>query len=179
MTALPYPPIRRWVLPQFLFETTLKGVRKSGGNVRESGALWLGERGTHAEICSVVLLQGKGVDQLPYRWKVGAEVFGAVTRWAKPRGLCLLGVVHTHLRGVPPRLSRADSEYSVQVPDMLAVVIGDGGAELDYRKWGWYVYESNSYRRLTNREFAVRLVFSAESPLEIRCANADGVLKST
>jgi proteasome lid subunit RPN8/RPN11 len=179
VTATPYPPIRRWVLPPSALVTTLEGVRQWGKKVRESGALWLGERATNARISSVVFLQGKGIDQLPDRWKVSAEVFGAVTRWAKPRGLCLLGVVHTHLRGIPPRLSRADREYSVQVPDMLAVVIGDGGAELDYRKWGWYVYEHDRYRRLTGQELIGRLIFNAEYPFEVCRADANGVSEST
>jgi proteasome lid subunit RPN8/RPN11 len=107
---------------------------------------------------------------------VSPEVFGVVTRWAKPQGLCLLGVVHTHLHGVPPRLSRADREYSVQVPAMLAVVIGEGGHERDHHNWGWYLYENNDYRQLLTQE--IRQLFELTSEgVELWHANADKIWK--
>lgn len=137
---------------------TAMGVQEAGEGVRESGALWLGNRNAIARVAAVVFPRGNGVEARAGRWKVAPEVFGAVTRWAKPQAFSLLAVVHTHLRGVPPRLSRADREYSVQVPGMLAVIIGDAGTELDHRRWSWYVYDRGEYRRLITEELNERLI---------------------
>jgi proteasome lid subunit RPN8/RPN11 len=128
---------------------TAMGVQDAGKNVRESGALWLGDRNEIARVATVVFPRGYGVEERAGRWKVAPEVFGAVTRWAKPQAFSLLAVVHTHLAGVPPRLSRADREYSVQVPGILALIIGNSGAEVDHRRWGWYVFDNGAYRHLT------------------------------
>lgn len=167
----PYPRIDRWVLPRAALSTTLTGVQKEGQSVREAGALWLGSRTDTARITTVVFPIGKGVEATAGKWKVSPEVFGVVSRWAKPLGLSLLGVVHTHLHGVPPRLSWADREYSVQVPDMLAVVIGEGGHEPDYRNWGWYLYDKNDYRQLLTQE-VTQLFEMTSHDIELRHANA-------
>jgi hypothetical protein len=168
----PYPHINRWVLPSAAFSATLRAVQEEGQSVREAGALWLGSRADTAHVTAIVFPTGKGVHATAGKWKVSPEIFGVVTRWAKPQGLCLLGVVHTHLHGVPPRLSGADREYSVQVPGMLAVVIGEGGHECDHHNWGWYLYENNDYRQLLPQE--VRQLFEMTSEgVELRRANAD------
>ena len=82
--------------------------------------------------------------------------------------------MHTHLRGVPPRLSRADREYSVQVPGMLAVVIGEGGHERDHRNWGWYLYDNNDYRQILTQEVRQLFEMTSES-IELRRANDDRI----
>jgi proteasome lid subunit RPN8/RPN11 len=170
----PYPRIDRWVLPSAAFSATLRAVQEEGQSVREAGALWLGFRADTAHVTTIVFPTGKGVQATAGNWKVSPEVFGVVTRWAKPQGLCLLGVVHTHLRGVPPRLSRADREYSVQVPGMLAVVIGEGGQERDHHNWGWYLYDNNYYRQLLTQELRQLFEMTSES-IELRRANADRI----
>jgi hypothetical protein len=167
----PYSRIDRWILPRAALSATLTGVQKEGQSVREAGALWLGPRTSAASITAVVFPTGTGVKASAGQWKVSPELFGVVTRWAKPQGLSLLGVVHTHLRGVPSRLSRADREYSVQVPDMLAVVIGESGHEPDYRKWGWYLYDKNAYRHLPTQELTQLLEITSQN-IELRGANA-------
>jgi proteasome lid subunit RPN8/RPN11 len=172
----PYPRINRWVLPSATFSATLRTVQEEGQSVREAGALWLGSRADTAHVTAIVFPTGNGVQATAGKWKVSPEVFGVVTRWAKPQGLCLLGVVHTHLHGVPPRLSRADREYSVQVPGMLAVVIGEGGHERDHHNWGWYLYENNDYRQLLTQE--IRQLFELTSEgVELWHANADKIWK--
>lgn len=150
------------------------GVREAGESVRESGALWVGNRSKVAHVSAVVFLRGNGVEETADRWKVAPEVFGAVTRWAKPQAFSLLAVVHTHLRGVPPRLSRADQEYSVQVPGILAVIIGDAGAEMDHRRWGWYVYDRGRYGRLTTQDLNELLIIHDQSVQKWQ-ADADSV----
>jgi len=170
----PYPHIDRWILPRAALSATLTGVQKEGQSVREAGALWLGPRNNAAGITSVVFPTANGVKATAGQWKVSPELFGVVTRWAKPQGLSLLGVVHTHLHGVPPRLSRADRQYSVQVPDILAVVIGEAGHELDYRNWGWYLYEKNAYRQLPTQELTKRFEITSQN-VDLRCADADTI----
>lgn len=173
----PYPPIASWIVPHDAMSATLSAVVEEGQGVRESGALWLGPRNNISRVTAVIFPRGKGVDATAGRWKVSPEVFGAVTRWAKPRGLSLLGIIHTHLPGIPARLSRADREYSVQVPGVLAVVIGEGGNDSDHLKWGWYVYEGNDYRRLQGQELAQRFEMNPkeEGELCFRLVNADGL----
>jgi len=173
--SAPYPAIHRWVVASSILPTTRKAVHEAGQGLKESGALWLGQRTETAKISAVVLLRGNGVEQSSGSWKVRPEVFGAVTRWARPQGLTLLAVVHTHLRGVPPRLSRADHEYSVQVPGVLAVVIGDGGAEADYHRWGWYVHENDRYICLNRNVLAARLILEDDYPFDFREADAEGL----
>lgn len=167
----PYPQIEEWVISPSVLETTRERVLADGNGIRESGALWLGERTQAAPISAIVFPRGEGVEQQRFQWKVSPAVFGSVTRWAKPLGLTLLAVVHTHLRGIPPCLSRADREYSVQVPGILAIVIGDGGAERDYEKWGWYLYDVG-YKRLNNRTLASRLRLDLLQPFRVLQADA-------
>jgi proteasome lid subunit RPN8/RPN11 len=170
----PYPQIDRWVLPTGALLATLRSVQEEGQGVREAGALWLGSRENTARVRAVLFPSGKGVEATAGKWKVSPEVFGVVTRWAKPQGLSLLAVVHTHLHGVPPRLSRADREYSVQVPGMLAAVIGEGGHEGDHGNWGWYVYEKNDYRQILNEELKQRVEMSSEK-VDVQRVNSEEI----
>ncbi len=170
-----YPRIDRWIIPEGVLAATLKGVRPPGRCGRESGAFWLGARAAIAQIRIVVLPAGPGVEESPGQWLVSPEVFGAVTRWAKPRGLTLLGIVHTHVLGVPPRLSWADRHLTVQVPGILAIVIGNGGEDSDYREWGWYVYEESGYRELVPSELAERLDIQPQRRGEVWHADAHGL----
>lgn len=173
----PYPPIESWVISPAVRSATLSTLVEHGQGVRESGALWLGRRAEISRVTAVVFPYGHGVDASIGKWKVSPEVFGAVTRWAKPRELSLLGVVHTHLHGIPARLSRADREYSVQVPGVLAVVIGEGGHERDHRNWGWYVYDKSDYRRLSGSDLAQRFNMNPEyeESFCLRLADANAV----
>lgn len=168
----PYPEIERWVIPRRVLTATLTGVQLGGRGGMESGAFWLGQRRAISEVEAVVLPAGTGVQQKAYQWSVPPEVFGTVTRWAKPRNLSLLGIVHTHVRGVPPRLSWADRQYSVQVPGVLAVVIGNGGGDHNHRDWGWYVYEQGDYRIVPGAEFAERFQIGSDARVEIWRADA-------
>src|SRR5258708_11476177 len=144
--AAVYPPIERWVVAEQVLAGTLEGVRSAGRLGREAGVFWLGRRDEMAQISAVVVLRGVGVEELPNCWRVSPEVFGAVTRWATPRNLCLLGVAHIHLGGVRPVLSWTDRSFGVRVPGVLSVVVGGAGGECDYLNLGWYVF-GNSYFR--------------------------------
>src|SRR6266850_5094262 len=139
MTAI-YVPIDRWVVAARVFSLTAENLRRAGRDGKESGILWLGRRDKTAQITATAFPSGTGVEECPGHWRISPEVFGTVTRWAAPRDLCLLGVAHIHLRGVPARLSRTDRNCGVQIPGILEVIIGDGGDQLDYRKWSWYVF---------------------------------------
>lgn len=154
---VPYPAIDAWVFPEDALGATLAAVRPSGLLGRESGVFWIGKRSALSCVASVVHPKGLGVGEHPGQWQVSPEVFGIVSRWAKKRGESLLGVAHIHGPGVPPRLSRPDRRQSVQAPGVLSVVIGNGGAEEDLREWGWYVYETEDYRRIGRQEFERRI----------------------
>jgi hypothetical protein len=173
--STPYPHIRCWLLSQELITITFQMIYENSQDIKESGALWLGRRTANARVSAVIFPCGRGVEQSPGSWRVGPEVCGIITRWAKPQGLSLLAVLHNHLRGVPTRLSRADREYSVQVPDMLSIVIGDGTRESDYQRWGWYVFEDQSYRVMAIREIGERISLCTDCPLAIQHADADGI----
>jgi len=176
MSANIYPPIREWLMPEGVFTSTLAGVKPSGERGTESGAFWLGKRATRTRIEAVVLPSGPGVEEHPYQWRVSPEVFGEVARWAKPRGLTLIAVAHTHIRGVPVDLSWADRTRSVQVPGMLAVVIGNGGHDAVFTDWGWFIYEKNDYREISRSELVNRVrVITDEPHAEIFRADSTGV----
>lgn len=170
-----YPAIDRWVLPRSALTETLAAVMPAGYSGREAGAFWLGERAATATVQAVVLPAGKGVEERPDSWIVSPSVFGAISIWAKPRNLVLLGMAHIHLPGVPVHMSWADRNLCVQVPGFLSVVIGNGGKDSDYRKWGWYVYEPLDFRRMGLDEMGSRLGIGSEHQIAICRADAAGV----
>lgn len=171
----PYPPIERWLVPQAALDATLAAVVPASRLGNESGSFLLGRREKTTRIGGVIMPQGRGVEETPWYWKVGAEVYGQISSWAKPRGLSLLAIVHTHLDDIPPRLSWADRTRSVRAPGILAVVIGRGGEEPDPHAWGWYVYEADDYRQLGPAEFAARVDIDPVAGVEVRSADVDGV----
>lgn len=169
------PGIDQWVIAEGVVRRTLDAVRPTGRAGREAGAFWLGSREPTAHIHAVVLPHGIGVEEHRGRWTVSPEVFGVVTRWAKPRNLCLLGVAHTHVRGVPPVLSWSDRNLGVRFPDMLAAIIGNGGDDSDHREWGWYVFEGGDYRSLTRHELRERITIDPAGQFEAWSADANCV----
>jgi len=171
----PYPPIERWLVPQAALDATVDAVVSASRRGNESGSFLLGHRETQALISAVVLPRGRGVEETPWYWRVGADVFGRVSSWAKPRGLSLLAILHTHLDDVPARLSIADRTRSVRVPGVLAVVIGEGGSERNVRRWGWYVFEGDDHRRFDDAELAARIAIDPLAQIELVDADADGV----
>jgi len=171
----PYPTINEWVVSDAARRATLAGVRPAGRAVRESGAFWLGAREAIARVAVVVLPKGRGVEESIGHWRVTPEVFGEISRWAKPRGLTLLGIAHTHVRGVPARLSWSDRHRSVCVPGILSVVIGNGGEDDDHDKWGWYVYDEDDYRELLPPELTQRVRSNSTDAVEVLYADTEGV----
>lgn len=171
----PYPPIERWLVPQAALDATLEAVVPASRRGNESGSFLLGRRERVTRTSVVVLPRGPGVEETPWYWKVGAEVFGQISSWAKPRGLALLAILHTHLTDVPARLSRADRTRSVRAPGVLAVVIGDGGEDRNAHAWGWYVYDSDDYRRLDESELARRVEIDPLAEVEVNGADAHGL----
>jgi proteasome lid subunit RPN8/RPN11 len=153
----PFPPIERWLIPQAVCEQTRKAVLPAGRRGTESGVFWLGTRATTSVVHVVAMPIGQGVVELSWQWRVSPELYAAVATYAKPRGLSLLAVVHTHLSGRAPRLSRTDRMKGLKVQDALAVIVGSGGEERDPARWGWFVYDSGDYRDLSPDERAARL----------------------
>ena len=174
-----YPLIERWLVPEDVWSTTLAGVVGAGQRGCESGAFWLGARSRVAEIQAVILPSGPGVEEYPYQWRVAPEVFGEISRWAKPRGLSLLGIAHTHIAGVPVDLSVADRQRSVQAPGVLAVIIGDGGMQNEFTRWGWFVYEKSDYRRMPQVELLSRVQVVAGADVEAYRADSSGIWPQT
>jgi len=174
MTAA-YPRIDRWVLPDSAVAATLALVRPAGEEGNESGVFWLGSRADVACIRAVVHPAGKGVEEAPGFWRVSPEVFGAISRWASPLGLTLLGIAHIHGHGVPAHLSWADRNRSVRVPGILAIVIGNGGEDEDYRDWGWYVCAGEDFQRLGEAELTRRVELPIGESVGVWRADEAGV----
>jgi hypothetical protein len=175
----PYPQIDRWAVPESAMTTTLEVVGPAGQQGNESGVFWLGARAGLARVSVVVHPQGEGVEETPGYWRVSPEVFGVISRWAGPLGLTLLGIAHTHGRGVPARLSWADRNRSVRVPGILAVVIGNGGEDHDYRGWGWYVHENGDFRELGEAELMERVEVQVGETVAVWRADNAGVWQLT
>jgi proteasome lid subunit RPN8/RPN11 len=171
----PYPPIERWLVPQAALDATVEAVVEASRRGNESGSFLLGHREQTARASVVVLPRGRGVEETPWYWKVGAEVFGQISSWAKPRDLTLLAILHTHLAGAPARLSHADRTRSVRTPGVLAIVIGRGGEERDPSAWGWYVYDLDDYRGFDESEFAARVDIDPLTNVDVCRADASGV----
>ena len=167
--------IENWLVGEGILRQTLDAVRPIGRSGKEAGVFWLGSRERTARISCVVFPHGRGVEEHSERWSVAPEVFGVVTRWAKPRNLCLLGVAHIHLRGVPPVLSWSDRNLGIRFPGMLAVIIGNSGEDLDHRVWGWNLFEDGDYRPLPQREVRDRVRIDPNNQFEAWTADADAV----
>jgi hypothetical protein len=159
---VPYPPIERWLVPEAVCELTRNSVLPAGRRGTESGVFWLGTRATTSIVCVAAMPVGVGVVEEAWQWSVSAELYAAVAAYAKPRGLTLLGVVHTHLSTRVPHLSRTDRMQGLKVQDALAIVIGSGGEEPDPARWGWFVYDTADYRRLAAGERAGRIAMTHE-----------------
>lgn len=123
----------------------------------ESGVFWLGVRDRVSEVITVVFPVGDGVEETPFYWSVTPEVYAAVTALAKPQGLTLLAVVHTHLSAHTPEMTLTDRREGLKTPDALALIVPGGGDERDTARWGWFVYESGDYRPLAEDERAARI----------------------
>jgi hypothetical protein len=171
----PYPKVDEWIVSDAVRDATLRGVRPAGHRGTESGAFWLGARELISQVNTVVLPHGRGVEEGISHWRVDSDVFGVISRWAKPRGLTLLGIAHTHVRGVPPQLSWSDRHRSVCVPGILSVVIGNGGDDEDHHRWGWYVYEDDDYRELLRPELVRRVRVGSNDPVDTLRADRDGI----
>ncbi len=170
----PYPPIDTWVVPTGAVAATLARVRGPGERGVESGAFWLGRRAPRCIVDTVVIPSGPGVEERPDCWRVAAEVYGEISRWAGPQGLSLLGILHTHRDRFPARLSPADRTRSVRAPGVLAVVVGHGGRDDDPGVWGWYVFEGDDYRLLDAEERTHRITMP-DGAVSVLRASLDGV----
>jgi len=170
----PYPRIESWVLPAGAIDVTLSAVNGPGHRGVESGAFWLGRRAARSIVDTVVIPSGPGVEERPGLWKVGADVYGQIIRWAGPQQLSLLGILHTHPGPFPPRLSSIDRTQSVRAPGVLAVVVGSGGHDKGPETWGWYVFQGDDYRALDGEEWRRRITIVDGSASAVR-ANLHGV----
>jgi hypothetical protein len=170
-----YPEIEKWAVPQAALAKTVAAVLPTGLAGRETGVFWLGERSTIATVSALVMPSGQGVEEHPEQWKVSPAVYGAISLWAKPKHLALLAIAHIHLPGVPVALSWADRNLSVQVPGILAIVIGNGGADRDHSQWSWNVYNRNEYRKMTPPQLGDRIDITPNGRLSTWRADASGV----
>lgn len=158
----PFPTIERWCVPMQACELTADAVMPAGRGGCESGVFWLGTRAAVSVVSMVVFPVGGGVEETPFYWSVAPEMYAAVTAIAKPRGLTLLAVVHTHLSARRPEMSPTDRRDGLKTPDALAVIVPRGGAEPRPDRWGWFVYESSDYRPLGGAERAARVELTPE-----------------
>lgn len=173
MGSSPYTAIERWRLPQLAVAATLASVVGAGHRGDEAGVFWLGERSRVSTVRAVVSLRGRGVLESPGLWTVSSEVYGVVSRLGREHGLTLLGTAHTHGRGMRVGLSYTDRRDGVRVPDFLAVVIGNGGADRDPRAWSFNVFEKRDFRELRPADFQAHIL-EVDEQVDLWRANADG-----
>lgn len=171
MASSPYPSILDWRLPQAAIDATLAGVADAGRRGDEGGVFWLGDRAATSTVGAVVLLRGSGVVEMPGRWAVGHDAYGVVARLARTLELTLLGTAHIHGCGVPVKLSGIDRRHGVRVPDFLAVVIGEAGADADPMRWSWNVFGGDDFHELDDNERDSRIAVIDGT---IECWKADG-----
>jgi proteasome lid subunit RPN8/RPN11 len=140
----------------------------------EAGVFWLGTRAATTIVTAVAAPHGDGVVAGPGSWRIEPEVVGAMTTWARPRGLVMVAMVHTH-GGSFTGLSWADRNLTVQVPDILSIVIGHDGAEENHERWGWHVYQDGNYRQLVSHERVSRVAITTER-IDFVAIDRDGVI---
>lgn len=152
MTASAYPPVAEWQVPQAAIDATLAAVAPAGRTGRESGVFWLGARERVSVVRAVVWLHGPGVVEAVGRWVVSPEAYGVVGRLARKHELTLIGSAHTHGVEIPVRLSSTDRAHGTRVPDILAVVIGNDGAERNPERWSWNAFTDGDFLELLDQE---------------------------
>lgn len=173
MGSNPYTAIDQWRLPHSAVAATLASVVGAGRRGDEAGVFWLGHRSGTSTVRAVVSLRGRGIVESPGLWHVSSEVYGVISRLAREHGLTLLGTAHTHGRGVGVGLSLTDRRDGVRVPGLLAVVIGNGGADRDPLDWSFNVFEARDFRRFDLPELRARVAMD-EGQIDLWRANADG-----
>ena len=164
-------------MPDAAIVSTLAGVRHAGLSGKESGALWLGSRQEVAEVTTVALPVGDGHDEARSQWSVSAQAYGTLSRWAKPQGLSLLGVLHLHLPGIAPRMSQTDRNHGVRAPAVLSIIIGNGGADEEPERWGWFVFEEHDFRQFSPGELGRRVKRTRDRRIETVLFNRKEVLR--
>lgn len=122
----------------------------------------------------MVLPRGEGVVEAASRWQIAPEVMGAITGWARPQGLVMLGMMHTHIGG-SVAMSWSDRSRVVQVPGMLSVISGTAGSRDHLERWGWYLYEDGAYRELALAERHRRIVIIDGAPSAAWTASSEGM----
>jgi hypothetical protein len=173
VTDSPYPPIREWQISQAVIEATLAAVAPTGRSGRESGVFWLGSREWVSVVRAVVRLHEPGVVEAVGRWVVSPEAYGVVGRLAREHELTLLGSAHTHGVEVPVKLSATDRKHGTRVPDILAVVIGNYGADRNPTRWSWNTFKDGDFSELRGRDRSKRIKITAGS-VALWQANATG-----
>jgi len=168
-----YPPVAAWQIPQAAIDATLAAVAAAGRSGRESGVFWLGSRERMSIVRGVVRLHGPGVTEAVGRWVVSPEAYGVVGRLAREHELTLLGGAHTHGAGVPVRLSGTDRKYGTRVPGMLAVVIGNDGADRNPARWSWNTFNDGEFSELDEPERDRRITIT-DGSVRLWRANATG-----
>lgn len=126
MTAVYFPEVHRWHLPDSAFALSLAELAMDGRAGNEGIALWLGQRdaGT-AVITHVVALRGPGVIKRPALVHIEPWLLNDVTDVAIAHGLTLVGQIHSHGPGLPTELSYTDCQGGLAVPHYLSVVAPD------------------------------------------------------
>lgn len=173
MGSSPYPPIDDWCVPSAAVAATLASVVGAGRRGNEAGVFWLGDRASTASVRAVVSLRGRGVLEMPGRWRVTSEVYGVVSHLASELDLVLLATAHTHGAGVPVALSRTDREDGIRVPGLLTIVIGDAG-QAPADEWSWNVY-TDEFRAFGASELVRRVTF-ADADVALWRASAEGAM---
>lgn len=168
----PYPQIATWSIARGVLRATRAWV---AGKAHETTVVWLGRRAQVAPVSAALLVRGVGVVEREGAFYASTEVFGALTRWARQRGLVLLADVHSHPPGYTGQLSDWDRTHGIRVPEFLAGVAGDGGRQ-PLERWGWYEFDrvQQRYRSIPPNDRPRRMTV-AEARFVVGEVDASGV----
>lgn len=133
-------------LPDGLLHKIQEHVRRHGERYAESGGFLLGSFGSPLVTC-VAFADGPGIERNRGGFSVSGKAMEILFAWAEEQDLRVWAQFHSH--PTDAFLSATDLKYGFSVEGFTSAVIPDFVTPPFFpNQWGWWRYESKSWRAI-------------------------------